>query len=172
MPTPRIMVRRDAAGRAGAAGAPDAESERVFAAAAELFRLLSTPMRLRIIGALCAHEKNVSQLLAEIDATQPNMSQHLGALYRAGVLARRRDATQVYYRIASERAAMLCRAVCAQIAAEIGASGTMPSGERLVPGVAAAAALRDGRQARSRTSATAARSETRRAPRRTPRPPR
>ncbi len=109
------------------------ESDQVFASAAELFRLLATPIRLKIISALCGHEKNVSQLLAEIDTTQPNMSQHLATLYRAGVLARRRDATQIYYRIGSERAATLCRAVCTQIATEIDAGPELPPSERLVP---------------------------------------
>ena len=92
------------------------ESDEVFSSAAELFRLLSTPIRLKIISALCQTEKNVSQLLHEIDTTQPNMSQHLSTLYRAGVLARRRDATQIYYRIGDARAAGLCRAVCTEIA--------------------------------------------------------
>ncbi|MBX3634275.1 MAG: winged helix-turn-helix transcriptional regulator [Rubrivivax sp.] len=109
------------------------ESDQVFASAAELFRLLATPIRLKIISALCGHEKNVSQLLHEIDTTQPNMSQHLATLYRAGVLARRRDATQIYYRIGSERAATLCRAVCTQIATEIDAGAELPASERLVP---------------------------------------
>lgn len=109
------------------------ESDAVFASAAELFRLLATPMRLKIISALCGHEKNVSQLLTEIDTTQPNMSQHLAALYRAGVLAKRRDATQIYYRIASERAATLCRAVCMQIAVELDGEHEIPAAERLAP---------------------------------------
>jgi ArsR family transcriptional regulator len=120
-------------GVAADAGDPLDESDQVFASAAELFRLLATPIRLKIISALCGHEKNVSQLLAEIDTTQPNMSQHLATLYRAGVLARRRDATQIYYRIGSERAAMLCRAVCTQIATEIDAGPELAPSERLVP---------------------------------------
>ena len=94
-------------------------SETVFCAAAELFSLLSTPIRLRIISALCSGEKNVSQLLAEIETTQPNMSQHLASLYRAGVLGKRREATQIYYRIEDDRAAALCRAVCTQIAMDM-----------------------------------------------------
>jgi ArsR family transcriptional regulator len=92
------------------------ESDAVFASASELFRLLATPIRLKIISALCEREKNVSQLLSEIVTTQPNMSQHLATLHRAGVLSRRRDATQIYYCIGNERAATLCRAVCMQIA--------------------------------------------------------
>jgi len=109
------------------------ESEAVFAMAAELFSLLSTPIRLKIISALCHGEKNVSQLLSDIDTTQPNMSQHLSTLYRAGVLGKRRDATQIYYRIESERAATLCRAVCNQIAVEMGPDGDVASDERLTP---------------------------------------
>ena len=111
---------------------PADESEEVFATAAELFRLLSTPIRLKIISALCSREKNVSQLLDEIATTQPNMSQHLGALYRAGVLGKRRDATQIYYRIGSERAALLCRAVCNQIAVEMDPAADVAAADRLL----------------------------------------
>ena len=95
------------------------ESDAVFSSAAELFGLLATPIRLKILSALCTGEKNVSQLLREIDTTQPNMSQHLSTLYRAGVLRRRRDATQIYYAIADERAASVCRSVCTQIAMDL-----------------------------------------------------
>ena len=114
------------------------ESDKVFESAAELFSVLSTPVRLRLISALCHGEKNVSQLLSEIDATQPNMSQHLATLYRAGILARRRDGTQIFYRIQSERAATLCRAVCTQIATEMGDGAAMAPSERLVPALARA----------------------------------
>ena len=102
-------------------GARDVEDEgaAVFETAADLFKLLSTPVRLRIISALCGHEKNVSQLLAEIDTTQPNMSQHLSTLYRAGVLGKRRDATQIYYRIENQQAVAVCRSVCTQIAMDM-----------------------------------------------------
>jgi ArsR family transcriptional regulator len=61
------------------------------------------------------------------------MSQHLSMLYRAGVLGKRRDATQIYYRIESERAAMLCRAVCTQIAVEMDAGTKVPAAMRLTP---------------------------------------
>lgn len=93
-------------------------SEEVFEKAAEVFRVMSAPMRLRIISALCNGEKNVGELLAEIPTTQPNMSQHLGTLYQAGVLGKRRDGVQIYYRIINDRVVSLCRAVCVQIASE------------------------------------------------------
>jgi ArsR family transcriptional regulator len=98
---------------------PKVIDDAVFDSVAELFSLLSTPIRLKIIHALCQGEKNVSQLLAEIETTQPNMSQHLSTLYRAGVLGKRRDSTQIYYRLQSEQVATLCRVVCTQVAGEL-----------------------------------------------------
>lgn len=95
------------------------ESEEVFERTAEIFRVMSSPMRLRIINALCKGEKNVGELLALIDTTQPNMSQHLNTLYLADVLGKRRDGVQIYYRIVNERVVALCRAVCVQIASDL-----------------------------------------------------
>ena len=77
---------------------------------------MSAPMRLKIINSLCNEEKNVGQLLEEIDTTQPNMSQHLNTLYKAKILGKRREGVQIYYRIINERVVTLCRAVCTQIA--------------------------------------------------------
>jgi ArsR family transcriptional regulator len=97
---------------------PPIESDQVFESAAEVFRVMSAPMRLKIISCLCNGEKNVSELLQEINTTQPNMSQHLNTLYQAGVLGKRRDGVQIYYRIINDRVVTLCRAVCTQIAIE------------------------------------------------------
>ena len=107
--------------------------ERVFESVAELFSVLSTPIRLKIISAVCNGEKNVSELLSEIRTTQPNMSQHLSTLYRSGVLSKRREGTQVYYRLQSERVATLCRAVCTQVAIELDAAGPLDPSDRLLP---------------------------------------
>jgi len=97
---------------------PPIESDQVFESAAEVFRVMSAPMRLKIISCLCNGEKNVSELLQEINTTQPNMSQHLNTLYQAGVLGKRREGVQIYYRIINDRVVTLCRAVCTQIAIE------------------------------------------------------
>lgn len=104
----------------------------VFELAAELFGVLSTPMRLRILSALCDGERTVSQMLQHLDTTQPNLSQHLNVLYRSGVLAKRKEGTQVFYRVQSEKAVALCRAVCTQIAIEIDEPMRTPAAERLI----------------------------------------
>ena len=92
--------------------------EHVFVQAAELFRVMSAPMRLKIISCLCDGEQNVNYLLSKIHTTQPNMSQHLNTLYQAGVLARRREGVSIYSSIANETVVALCRSICVQIAIE------------------------------------------------------
>jgi DNA-binding transcriptional ArsR family regulator len=110
---PMTRTQTDALRAPDVGGSPD---DRVFETVAELFGLLSAPIRLKIISAVCQREKNVSELLEEIDTTQPNMSQHLSTLYRSGVLARRREGTQIYYRLQNEFVATVCRSVCTQVA--------------------------------------------------------
>jgi ArsR family transcriptional regulator len=92
------------------------ETNPVFEKAAEMFAVLSTPIRLRIISELCQGEKNVGQLLDQIGVAQPNMSQHLNIMYRSGILGKRRQGAQMFYRIADETAVVVCRAMCTQVA--------------------------------------------------------
>jgi ArsR family transcriptional regulator len=101
---------------------PLTRSDLVFESAAEMFRVMSAPMRLKIISSLCHGEKNVGQLLAEIGTTQPNMSQHLNTLYRSGVLGKRRDGVQIYYRIINERVVGVCRAMCTEVGIDPGSA--------------------------------------------------
>jgi DNA-binding transcriptional ArsR family regulator len=110
-----------------------ADGGRVFEAAAELFSVLATPMRLRILSALCVREKSVNELLAEISTTQPNLSQHLAVLFRCGVLAKRKEGTQVIYRVQSEKAVALCRSVCTQIAIELDEPDAVAASDKLLP---------------------------------------
>lgn len=114
-------------------------SDRVFEAAADLFGLLSTPIRLRIVCELYTGERNVSDLLEcvsqgrDVGVSQPNISQHLGMLYRAGVVGRRRCGAQIFYRVLSERALLLCEAVCderkQQLAQQLRAATTQQSAQ-------------------------------------------
>jgi len=115
-------------------GAQPGEADRVYEIAAELFGLMATPLRLKIISALCHGETTVGELVGELATTQPNMSQHLSQLYRAGILAKRREGVQIYYRVQNERAVALCRAVCTQIAIEMDDPGALAPSERLLAG--------------------------------------
>ena len=91
------------------------KTDQTFESAADLFRVMSAPMRLKIINSLCDGEKNVSYLLTQVNTTQPNMSQHLNTLYQAGILGKRRDGVQIFYRIIDQRIVSICEAVCHEI---------------------------------------------------------
>lgn len=93
-----------------------ADSSQVLERAAELFGILSAPVRLRIVSELCRGERNVTHLLGLIGTAQSNISQHLNILYRVGVVAKRREGVQIFYRIADESTALVCQTVCAQLA--------------------------------------------------------
>jgi ArsR family transcriptional regulator len=44
------------------------------------------------------------------------MSQHLNTLYQAGILGKRREGVQIFYRIIDQRIVSICEAVCHEIA--------------------------------------------------------
>ena len=92
------------------------EMDPVFDAVAAYFSVLSEPMRLRIMHAVCNGERTVSQIVEATGATQTNVSRHLSLMHREQVLNRRKDGTQVYYKVADEAMLELCRSVCTRIA--------------------------------------------------------
>jgi DNA-binding transcriptional ArsR family regulator len=89
----------------------------VFEAVSRYFTLLSEPMRVRILHAICQQDKTVSEIVAETGATQTNVSRHLNTMHRAGVLTRRKNGNFIYYGVGDATLTEICRAVCVQIAA-------------------------------------------------------
>jgi DNA-binding transcriptional ArsR family regulator len=82
---------------------------------AERFKVLSEPMRLRLLYALMNGEMSVSELVKETGSAQANVSKHLLVLLDAGILGRRKESTSSYYRIADESIFELCDLVCGSI---------------------------------------------------------
>jgi DNA-binding transcriptional ArsR family regulator len=81
--------------------------------AAHRFALLGDPSRLRILRALLdIGEVPVGELAGVTGLTRTNLSQHLSRLAVAGLVARRRDGTTIYYRIADGSLGELCELVC------------------------------------------------------------
>lgn len=73
--------------------------EQIFDAAAKLFKQLSTPMPLKIIGCLQGGEQTASCLAGNIDSTRDSLSKHLKSLCTFGILDSRRDGEQILYRL-------------------------------------------------------------------------
>ena len=72
--------------------------------AAQLFRALSDPTRLRILDRLRSGEKCVCDLTDALDAGQSLLSFHLKALKEAGLVTDRRQGRWAYYTLNAEAA--------------------------------------------------------------------
>lgn len=87
---------------------------------AEKFRLLGDATRLSIVRALMTSgELNVGEIVKATGRTQTNVSKHLKQMAGAGLLGRRKDGLQVYYRITDAVVEKLCRLVCDSIVEDV-----------------------------------------------------
>jgi ArsR family transcriptional regulator len=79
------------------------------------FRLLSEPLRLKLLAVLMTGERNVGELVTLTGAGQANISKHLAALAQGGLVSRRKAGTSIYYTIADPTVFTLCDVVCAGV---------------------------------------------------------
>ena len=91
----------------------------VFDAVARYFALLSDPMRLRIMHAVCNSELSVGEIVTRTGGTQTNVSRHLNIMHERGALARRKEGSMVYYSVADRALVEMCRGVCERVTEEI-----------------------------------------------------
>jgi DNA-binding transcriptional ArsR family regulator len=69
--------------------------------AADVLGHLADPTRLRLLHLLTT-EQDVSSLTAQVAASRSSVSQHLGRLRLAGLVAARRDGRRMVYRLTSD----------------------------------------------------------------------
>jgi len=73
-------------------------SEPLAELVATRLRILGQPLRIRLIDLVDLRPEATVQELADLlGTTQQNVSQHLGILFRAGALGRRKKGTRVHY---------------------------------------------------------------------------
>jgi DNA-binding transcriptional ArsR family regulator len=88
-------------------------NEAMLEAAAHRFALLGDPTRLRILQAIMASgELSVGAVADAASTSRFNASAHLGRLADAGLLARRRQGTSVYYRTNDANLPRICEWMC------------------------------------------------------------
>ena len=78
-------------------------SETDRARTASIARALADPKRLCVLEQLARGERSVSDLSRDAGCQVPNMSQHLGVLRAAGLVASRREGSTVLYRLTDDR---------------------------------------------------------------------
>jgi ArsR family transcriptional regulator, virulence genes transcriptional regulator len=82
--------------------------ERSAGEAAALLKLLANEHRLLILCRLAAdRELSVGELMKSVKLGQSALSQHLARMREEGVVATRRDAQTIYYRIANRDVARI-----------------------------------------------------------------
>jgi DNA-binding transcriptional ArsR family regulator len=88
------------------------DAKELTAKAAEATRLLAAlanESRLAILCELVEGERSVGKLVEVVGLTQSALSQHLAKLRATGIVATRRDAQTIYYRLASDAAGSIMK---------------------------------------------------------------
>ena len=75
--------------------------------AARSLKAMSHPLRLKILCTLNDREISVQDIVENVGTSQSNISQHLAILRDKGILAARKDANRVYYRVGDNRTLQL-----------------------------------------------------------------
>ena len=71
--------------------------------ASRSLKAMSHPLRLKILCTLGDSEISVQEIVENVGTSQSNISQHLAVLRDKGILASRKDANRVYYRVGDAR---------------------------------------------------------------------
>ena len=75
---------------------------------AEFFKTLGHPARIRVLELLSEQREHaVGEMLSEVGIEPANLSQHLAVLRRTGLVATRKEGSNVYYSLTSPRVAEL-----------------------------------------------------------------
>ena len=93
-------------------------SDEMLELIAQRFRLLSDPMRLKILHQLQGGEKSVSELVEATSASQPNVSKHLSTLSTHGLVRRRQEGNMAYFSIGAPFIFDVCNTVCDSMKSE------------------------------------------------------
>jgi ArsR family transcriptional regulator len=75
--------------------------------ASRSLKAMSHPLRLKILCILGDQEVSVQDIVEEVGTSQSNISQHLAILRDKGILASRKDANRVFYRVSDSRTLQL-----------------------------------------------------------------
>jgi ArsR family transcriptional regulator len=75
--------------------------------ASRSLKAMSHPLRLKILCTLGDQEISVQEIVEDVGTSQSNISQHLAILRDKGILASRKDANRVYYRVSDSRTLQL-----------------------------------------------------------------
>jgi DNA-binding transcriptional ArsR family regulator len=75
------------------------DKNRNFDSEAKVIKMLSHPIRLKIVAGLCSQECNVKHIWECLGLPQATVSQHLSHLKNNGIISGRREGVEVHYSV-------------------------------------------------------------------------
>lgn len=90
-------------------------SEKIIDAMENLLNVASDSTRLKILYSISGEEKNVSEIVKEVGASQSLVSHQLKVLKKAKLVDTRRDGRKIYYLLADEHVVHLLDVVHAHV---------------------------------------------------------
>ena len=85
---------------------------------AQRFKVLSEPVRLKLLVVLEEGEQNVGQLVTRTGQSQANISKHLATLTAACMIGRRKEGLNAYFFISDPQILELCDLMCHRLEKE------------------------------------------------------
>lgn len=92
-------------------------------------------MRIKLLDRLREGEATVRELQDALDASQQNVSKHLGVLLQAGMVSRSKRGTSAYFAVSDERVFALCELVCGGLQRQLAELDAVLQGGGWVPGL-------------------------------------
>ena len=89
---------------------------RSFDREAEILKVMGHPVRLKIVAGLMSQSCNVKKIWECLELPQATVSQHLALLKNKGVIAGRREGTEVHSQVVSDAACQVVKALLGEVA--------------------------------------------------------
>lgn len=108
-------------------------AEALLVRVADRLRVLGQPVRLRLIEQLTGGASTPQELSEAVGVSQQNVSKHLLVLYRAGVVSRRPEGSNVFYTLTDASALAVLNETLASVKRqlrELSELATRPSDDR------------------------------------------
>jgi ArsR family transcriptional regulator len=74
----------------------------------EFAKAIADETRQHIMSLCCCNELSVSEIVEQLDVSQPTVSHHLAILRDAGLVTVRHEGKQTYYTLNQDRMALCC----------------------------------------------------------------
>lgn len=81
----------------------------IYELLSNISKALANPFRIEIIEILSKGEMNFGDIMKILNISKSNLSQHLSVMVQNGLVQQRKEGTNSYFRLSSEKVATACK---------------------------------------------------------------